>query len=118
MNGMTLLTISAPGCFGVQAKRAIVVALRPVQRVGQIARRRRLVVELAQMGQLQLRGDAGERLAVDEFHRHHDRRGVVAGGEVVDRSDRDRGDDGRAAREVADHRGLRVRAFVRSRSLR
>ena len=76
-------------------------ALRPVQLVGQIGRRRRLVAELAQVRQLQLRGDAGERLAVDEFHRHHDRRRTVAGaGMAAERSDRDGGNDRRPAREA------------------
>ena len=90
------------------------MALRPVQLIGQIGGRRRLVVELAQVRQLQLRGDAGERVAVDEFHRHHDRRRVVAGGEEsAERPDRDRGNDRGPAREAADHRGLRMRAIVR-----
>ena len=83
------------------------MALRSVQLVGQIGGRRRLVVELTQVRQLQLRGDAGERLAVDEFHRHHDRLRMVAGAEqAAERPDRDRGNDRRPARKRADHGGL------------
>ena len=111
MNGMTLLTISAPGCFGVQAKRAIECPCGPFNSIGQVGGRCRLVVELAQVRQLQLHGDVGKHVAVDEFHRHHDRCRVVAGGEeTAERPDRDRGDDRRPARKAADHRGLRVRA--------
>ncbi len=86
-------------------------ALRPVELVGQIGCRRRLAAELAQVRQLQLRGDAGERLAVDEFHRHHDRRRTVAGTEqAAERPDRDGGNDSRPARECTDHGGLRMLA--------
>src|SRR5664280_3904957 len=90
------------------------VALRPNHRIGQIAGRRRRVVELAQVRQPQLRGDAGERVAVDESHRHHDRRRIVAGAEEsADRPDRYRGNDRGPAREAADHRGLRMRGILR-----
>ena len=58
-------------------------------------------------------GDAGERLAVDEFHRHHDRRRVVAGAEQsAERPDRDRRNDGGAACKRPDHHGLRMLAVV------
>ncbi len=66
------------------------------------------------MRELQLSGDAGERVAVDEFHRNDDRRRDVArGGDSVDGPDRNRGDDRGLARQAADYRDLRMRAVGR-----
>ncbi len=43
MNGTTLCTISAPGCFGVQAKRAIGIAAAVGELITEIAGRQRVV---------------------------------------------------------------------------
>ena len=63
MKGMTLCTISAPGCFGVQAKRAIGVAAPSASVEDVVAGRRRLGVERAQVGKLQRVADVGEQTA-------------------------------------------------------
>ena len=114
MNGTTLADDLGAGLFRRPGEARNRIALRPIELVGQIAGRRRLAAEHAQVGQLQLSGDAGERVVVDEFHRHDDRRRVVAGAEQsAERPHRSRGNDRGPAGKRADHRGLRVRAVVR-----
>ena len=71
MNGMTLLTISAPGWFGVQAKRAIGL---PAQSVRATVRSRRcfagIVAGVRRLGKSQAVADVDcSSAVVDEFHR-------------------------------------------------
>ena len=100
MKGMTLWTISAPGCFGVQAKWAIDFAVLVGQIEDVIAGGDDLLADLAQVAQLQARRDFRQYLLVDEFHAQHERRRFVRGlGLVVGRDDRHGRDDGGAAKE-------------------
>ncbi len=101
-----------------------VFAAPSLERVDGIAGRRRGVAELAQVGEAQLRGDGGERRGVDIFHRHQDRRRVVAQRRGAgDRADGHRGDHRRTAAEAADggalgmHAGRARTGLVRHRVL-
>ena len=78
MKGMTLWTISAPGCFGVQAKWAIDLRVLVGQIEDVIAGGDDLRADLAQVAQLQARLDFRQHLLVDEFHAQHQRRRFVA----------------------------------------
>ena len=99
------------GLFRRPGKARDHAAVRAGQVVVEVALRHRHLVDLAQVHEPQLRGDAGERGLIDEFHRHDDRRIAVDGlRDPVDGTDGDRRDDRRLAHHAADHRGLGMRA--------
>ncbi len=89
------------------------LAVRVVEIEDEIADGQRVLIELAQIGQSQLRGNARERPVVDEFYRHENRRNAVDRRRyTVTRTDRDSRDHRRAVHQPADHRRLPVRAAV------
>ena len=112
MNGTTLCTISAPGCFGVQAKRAIGLALRAGERVDEFAGRRRLPGRARADGQ----GAAARRCrrarcaSMNFTDISTGAASSRSAGHAGHRADGRRRDHRRAAAEAADRGGARVRA--------
>ena len=89
------------------------LAVRVVEIETEIADGQRVLIELAQIGQSQLCGNARERPVVDEFYRHENRRNAVDRCRyTVARTNRDRRDHRRAVHQPPDHRCLPVRAAV------
>ncbi|MFZ0262444.1 MAG: hypothetical protein WAL36_21045 [Pseudolabrys sp.] len=85
------------------------IAARIVDIEGEIADRRRLLIELAQICQMQLCCDARQRSVVDEFYRHEDWRNTGDRcGDTVARSNRDRRDHRWPVHQTADHGSLPV----------
>ena len=85
------------------------IALGPREVIGKVAARERILLDHAQIGKPQLRGDAGECAVVDEFDRHDDRRaGVVGRRNSIGGAYGAGGDDGRPSKQPADDRCLRM----------
>ena len=95
------------GLFRRPGEAGDLVAVLVREVVDVIAGRHRPGADAAQMGELQLIGDAGEQAACDEFHRHQDRR---AARRYRRRTDGGGGDHRRLAADAADHGSLRARA--------
>lgn len=105
MNGTTFCTRP----FRCPGETADDIAARIVDIEGEIADRRRLLIELAQICQMQLCCDARQRSVVDEFYRHEDWRNTGDRcGDTVARSNRDRRDHRWPVHQTADHGSLPV----------
>ena len=99
--------------FRCPGKTADDLAVRVVEIEGEIADRRWILIELAQIVKSQLSGDAREHPVVDEFHRDEDR------GDTVDRcrnaiarTDDDRRDYGGPTHQATDHGRLPMCAVL------